>query len=215
MSSRRFDGLLAQTHGRLDALQVISQEWPGIKVLDDRREAMARWNRDRRTVNNDCLEMERLIQMMPPKDRDFCESDRDDCRLKLENLEVQFAAFDEQLKAQIAELKSRPPDFDEEYDRETRNIKRSGGNKMAAALAIGNSVLNEQNKAQNMLAEDRQIMENIDGNLDNIDGHVATSGARARAMLIRAFCQGCFVWMVNVLLTGSLVTILLWKAGLF
>lgn len=216
MSSGRFDTLLNQVQGRIEALENISKDFGSMPTLDQKRQSMARSKRDFTTMQNNLAEMERLIQTMPVRDREFFSGDLASCRESISQLKRTFEALDVQLQKEIEEEEERIKnggDLDADL---VESNRRKIGNVMAninAAVGSGKDTLKTQEQTMSTLQEDRALINNVNNNLDDIDNEAAKGLAKAGAMIRRAICTGCLTWTVNVLLIAVLGTVIAWKLG--
>lgn len=216
MSSGRFDTLLNQVQGKIEALNNISNDFNNMPSLDKKRQAVARSKRDFTTMQNNCREMERLIQTMPVRDREFFSSDLSQCQEEIERLSVRFEALDAELQKLIAEEEERIRNgegLDPELAEATRKLGQSAMSKMNVALGLGNTIIAGQNKQKEMLAEDMQRLDNISNNVDRTQQLADTGLAKAKAMFKRALIQGFCSWAMDVILLGVLIVIIVWRLG--
>ena len=160
--------------------------------------------------------MERLIQTMPVRDREFFSGDLASCRESISQLKRTFEALDVQLQKEIEEEEERIKnggDLDADL---VESNRRKIGNVMAninAAVGSGKDTLKTQEQTMSTLQEDRGLINNVNNNLDDIDNEAAKGMAKAGAMIRRAICTGCLTWTVNVLLIAVLGTVIAWKLG--
>ena len=84
-------------------------------------------------------------------------------------------------------------------------------NNLDEAIATGNDTLTTAQHTQNVLNEDRKLIENIDQNLDDIDMEADKGFTRAKRMLCRAVMNNILIWSVVVVLVALLGFSLYWK----
>ena len=214
MSGGRFDTLLNQVQGRIEALENISKDFPKMPTLDQKRQSMARSKRDFTTMNNNLAEMERLIQTMPVRDREFFAGDLASCRESISELKRTFEALDVQLQKEIKEEEEKMKnggDLDAELVESTR--RKMGGVLMGLndIAATSKDTIKAQEQTKSTLQEDRSILGNVNNNAHKIDDLADSGLKKAGRMLKRAICTGCLTWTINVLLMVALGVIIAWK----
>ena len=77
-------------------------------------------------------------------------------------------------------------------------------NNLDEAIATGNDTLTTAQHTQNVLNEDRKLIENIDSNLSTIDMEADKGFTRAKRMLCRAVMNNILIWSVVVVLVALL-----------
>jgi hypothetical protein len=80
------------------------------------------------------------------------------------------------------------------------------------AIRLGNDSITTGNVAMAVLADDRRRFDHIAENLDMIDDEAQDGLARAKRMLVRAFCNSFLAWIIVVILLGLLGVEIWWKA---
>jgi chromosome segregation ATPase len=216
MSTGRFDQLLNQVQGRIENLENQAQEFPTMPSLDQKRQAIARSNRDFNTMQNSLTEMERLIQTMPLRDREFFAQDLTGCRTAISELKTRYEALDEQLQQLIREEEARIAAGGLDAELVESNRQKAAGvmDNLNFAIATGNDTLRTQEHTMGTLAEDRALLGHVNANLDTIDNEADTGLARASRMFRRAMLNGVVTWIINILLFIILAVVLAWKFGL-
>ncbi|KAH0785385.1 Vesicle transport v-SNARE protein [Histomonas meleagridis] len=79
------------------------------------------------------------------------------------------------------------------------------------AIAIGNDTLNTAAATQDTLLQDRQHIEHINSNLDEIEVEGKVGESRAKAMFLRAIFNKFLSWAIVVILLALLGFSLYWK----
>jgi DNA repair exonuclease SbcCD ATPase subunit len=99
-------------------------------------------------------------------------------------------------------------------DQAASNAKRSQGitENLDEAIRLGNDSITTGNLAMATLIDDRQALEHIGSNLEEIDMQAQDGTARAKRMLRRACCNQFLAWIIVVLLMALLGGVIYWKA---
>jgi chromosome segregation ATPase len=217
MSSGRFDQLLAQVQGRIETLENQAREFSSMSTLDQKRQTVARSRRDFATMQNNLTEMERLIQTMPLRDRDFFAQDLGSCRESINQLKDTFQALEVELERLIKEEEDRIAAGGLDADLVESNRQKIGGvmDSINLAMKTNQDTLRTQEHTMGTLQDDRARLGNINGNLDVIDNEADKGFARAGRMLRRALLNGVVTWTINFLLLCILGVCLAWKFGAF
>lgn len=212
MSGGRFDTLLNQVQSRIETLENISNEFGRMGSLDQKRGAIARSQRDFTTIQNNITEMERLIQTMPVRDREFFSTDLDQCKESRDNLKQTYKKLDEQLQIEIANAKAREAEgLDSELVQ--RNKEKGLGvlGTLNATVAVNQDTINTQENTKATLAEDRALFNKIDNNLTDIDGEAEKGFKAGGRMMVKAIINGFASYVIIVILLGVLVVCILWR----
>jgi ferritin len=220
MSSGRFDQLLAQVQGRIETLENQAREFSSKSAnvsLDQKRQTVARSKRDFATMQNNLTEMERLIQTMPKRDRDFFIQDLTSCRESVNQLKETFAGLEVELQRLIKEEEDRikAGGLDADLVEANRQKIGSGMAQINAISRINQDTMKTQDHTMATLQEDRTIQGHIAQTLEDIDDEAATGLARGGRMLRRALLNGVVTWTINFLLFLILGVCLAWKFGAF
>lgn len=208
-SGSRFDTLLNQVQGKLDTCENIKDEFPTME-LDQKKSSVSRGLRDLNNINNNITEMERLIQTMPARDREFFSQDIITCRDSHKTLMAAFAKMDEETKRLIliAEANKRNGADQDTLNRTAAKLDNANSN-LAKAIGLGGQVLAGQDKAMNTLQSDRQALGRIDNNVDNIIDETGKANALSNEMIRRMKCINCIVWIL-VLIFAGVLGVLIW-----
>jgi uncharacterized phage infection (PIP) family protein YhgE len=99
-------------------------------------------------------------------------------------------------------------------DQASTNAKRSQGitENLDEAIRLGNDSITTGNVVMATLLDDRQAIEHIGSNLEEIDMHATDGTARAKRMLRRACCNQFLAWIIVILLLALLGGLICWKA---
>ena len=79
------------------------------------------------------------------------------------------------------------------------------------AISVGNQTITTSNTIMGTLSEDRNMIENINNNLNEIDAQGKVGESRAKAMLKRAILNKVLAWVIVVILLALLGFTLYWK----
>jgi hypothetical protein len=217
MSSSRFDQLLTQVQGRIETLENQAREFSSRSSLDQKRQTVARSKRDFATMQNNLTEMERLIQTMPMRDRDFYVQDLSSCRESVNQLRETFAGLEVELERLIKEEEARVQAGGLDADLVESNRQKLGG-VMAlvnTAIRVNQDTMKTQDHTMATLQDDRATLGHVNRTIDGIDDEAATGLARGKRMFRRALLNGCITWTINVLLFLILGVCVAWKFGAF
>jgi hypothetical protein len=216
MSGGRFDTLLSQVQARLEALETLTTGMPTAPA-DTLRTSLVQGKRHLVTIENNVKEMERLIQTMPLRDREFFQADLVACRDGLSQQKARMDALEPEVRRRIAEDVKRRQELGPDIDLVMGT--RDGIDQLQATLnngiAINKDTIQSQEHTTAVLADDRQRLGHIQSNLDVIDGEAEKGFGRAARMLIRQVCMGWGAWLIDILLFCVLVIVLLAKLGLW
>jgi chromosome segregation ATPase len=216
MSSGRFDQLLTQVQGRIETLENQAREFSSMSTLDQKRQTVARSKRDFTTMQNNLTEMERLIQTMPLRDREFFSQDLGSCRESINQLKDTFGGLEVELQRLIKEEEDRIKAGGLDADLVESNRQKIGGvmDTINLAMKTNQDTLKTQEHTMGTLQDDRARLGNVNQNLDTIDNEADKGLARAGRMLKRALMNGVVTWTSNVLLFLILGVCVAWKFGL-
>lgn len=211
MSGNRFDTLLSQVQTRLEVLENTSKNFPTMS-LDNKRQAMSRSKRDITTLQNNLNEMARLIQTMPQRDKEFFQSDLNDCHDSFAEIQDQFKAMDEELQRLLVEEREHPTegldaDLVAENNARAKNILAD----LNGTLAIGKDTIATQEHTKGTLAEDRILLQHTSDNLYEIDNEAEKGYKAAGRMVMRGLMNKGITWGICVLLVIILAIILFLK----
>ncbi|EAY13776.1 hypothetical protein TVAG_467910 [Trichomonas vaginalis G3] len=201
-SGSRFDTLLNQVQSKLDTLENAKDEYPTME-LDQKKTAVSRGLRDLNTINNNITEMERLIQTMPMRDREFFTQDIVTCRDTYKTLVPAYAKMDEETKRLIliAEQQKRDGVDQDTLNRTAAKLDNANSN-LSKAIGLGGQVLNGQEKSMNTLAQDRQALGRIDNGVDNIIDETGKANKLSDEMIRRNKCINAITWIMVVIFLG-------------
>lgn len=214
----RFDALLSQVHSRLDQLDNTKDEFESYD-LEQKKNAVSRGLRELNQCQNNITEMDRLIQTMPMRDREFFTQDIKTCRESHKALLQAYNKMDEEVKRLIliAEAQKRSGADQDLLNRTAAKLDNANSN-LSKAIGLGGQVIAGQEKAMNTLQEDRQALVRIDRNVDNIIDETSKANKLANSMLGRACLNGCLAWIIVFLLAcviGALIYMRIAKVGMF
>ena len=214
-SGSRFDTLLNQVQSRLDTLETTGDELKSPTVdqtmpLDQQKSAVSRGLRELNQCQSNITEMERLIQTMPMRDREFFTQDIVSCRDTHRKLVADYNKYDEEVKRKVLLWQARVNQgLDGDMIARTGQKLDAANSNLDKAIAIGGDVLNGMDHAQSTLASDREALGRIDKNVDNIIAETEKANGLTNSMLGRALCNGILSWIIVVILLG-LIALFVW-----
>ena len=196
----RFDTLLNQVQRRLETIENMCDEFSQIS-LDQKKQTIPKGNRELQIVQTNISEMEKLIQTMPMRDREFFTEDLLNCRDSHSKLTNKIKEFDEEVQRLILLDKAkREESLNREQLERDNQILTGIHDNLELEKKLGSDTLSTKDETLNTLAEDREHLENIDTNIDIIDEEAEKGLAAAGRMLKRAFFNGCITWSIVILL---------------
>lgn len=183
-----------------------------------KKAAVSRALRELNNCQGNITEMERLIQTMPVRDREFFTEDVVACRDSQKQLLAEFNKFDEEVKRLILiEEAQRNQGLDGDLARRTNQQLTAANSNFDKAIGIGGQVIDGQNRAMGTLLEDREHLKNIDNTTDKIIDETEKANKFANTMLGRAFFNGFIAWIIVGILAvtdGALIWFF-WFSGLY
>jgi len=196
----RFDTLLNQVQSRLGSLENTKDEFEQM-TLDQKRQTIQRSKREIDQIQNNITEMERLIQTMPMRDRQFFTKDLLTFRDSHREMIGIFANFENEVQRLTLLEKAKKEESLNREQLERDNQRLSGLNSnLSKATELASDTLATQDNTMSVLAEDREILGHIDNNLDIIDEEADTGLAHASKLLRNACFNGFLTWTIVVLL---------------
>ena len=212
-SGSRFDSLLNQVQSRLDTLETSAEELkkPDIDTLmplETQKSTVSRGLRELNQCAGNITEMERLIQTMPMRDREFFTQDIVTCRDTHKKLQAEYNKFDEEVKRKVLLAQAQKNQgLDGDMVARTGQKLDAANSNLDKAIGIGGQVLDGMDHAQNVLAEDREALGRINKNVDNIMAETDKANGFANSMMGRMLCNGIISWIIVALL-GILIVVL-------
>lgn len=212
-SGSRFDSLLNQVQSRLDTLETSAEELkkPDIDTLmplETQKSTVSRGLRELNQCAGNITEMERLIQTMPMRDREFFTQDIVSCRDMHKKLQAEYNKFDEEVKRKVLLAQAQKNQgLDADMVARTGQKLDAANSNLDKAIGIGGEVLDGMDHAQDVLQQDREALGRINTNVDNIMAETDKANGFANSMIGRAFCNGIISWIIVVLL-GVLIVVI-------
>ena len=210
--SARFETLSQQVQSRLDTLERVSKEYATMGVLDQKRQVVARSKRDIETLQNNLMEMGRLIQTMPQRDRDFFKTDLDDFQEQYDQIKKDFVAIDAKLQDEIKKAEEQGEDG---LDAELLAANRVNGLNVLAQLgtiiAVNKDTIKTQEHSKDTLAEDRKLLNNVENNLNDIDNEADKGFQRGARMLRRGIMNGILAWFLAIFFIAAFAVSFYWR----
>ena len=195
-SGSRFDSLLNQVQNRLDVLESSKDQYPNVD-LDRQKTLVSHGLRDLNQCQGNITEMERLIQTMPMRDREFFKQDIDSCRESHKQLLAEFNKMDEEVKRNVLlAKKNRDQGLDMDLVARTGQKLDATNSNLDKAINIGGNVVNGLNKAQGTLASDREALGRIDANVDNVIAETQKANGIANGLKFRQFINSFISYIV-------------------
>ena len=200
--SGRLDTLTNQVQMRLDTLNNIQKDWESMP-LEQKRGAMSRYRRELNTIQNNITEMERLIQIMPVREREFFAADLAQCRDDYRNKSDALPSYQEELERLIQEDEEKRLNGVDE-DLALQDLEKAQGAlaDLQQATKIGQEVLDTQDHIASTLADDRGRLKNVDNNLDAIDNEAEKGFKRGSRMYKRQILITTCIWFLVVIFAG-------------
>ncbi|EAY08541.1 hypothetical protein TVAG_487680 [Trichomonas vaginalis G3] len=196
----RFDALLNQVQSKLDQLENAKEEFESYD-LEQKKNTVSRGLRELNQCQNNIMEMDRLVQTMPMRDREFFVQDIATCKSSHKNLLVAYNKLDEEVKRLILiDEAQRNSGVDQDSLNRTAAKLDNANQNLSEAISLGGKVIAGQEKAMNTLAEDRQALVRIDKNVDNIMDETSKANKLANSMCGRACLNGSLAWIIALLL---------------
>lgn len=200
--SGRLDTLTNQVQMRLETLNNIQKDWEGMP-LDQKRGAMSRYRREINTIQNNITEMERLIQILPVREREFFATDLAQCRDEFRNKSDAMPRYQQELEKLIQEEEERKANgVDEDLALQDLEDANTALGDLRQAAKIGQNVLDTQDHISSTLADDRGRLQNVDNNLDVIDNEAEKGYKRGSRMYRRQLIMTIGLWLFVVLFAG-------------
>lgn len=210
----RFETLSNQVQSRLDALDNVVNEYSKLQTLDQKRQVVSRAKRDIQTLQNNLMEMGRLIQTMPQRDRDFFKADLDNYQGQYDGMKTTFAGIDKQLQDEIAKAAEDAENgagLDEELLMKNKQGALNVLSQISGVIAVNNDTIKTQENSKSTLAEDRNLLNNISNNLDDIDNEAEKGLSRGSRMARRAIMNGILSWTLACVFIVAFVVVVLWR----
>lgn len=210
----RFETLSNQVQSRLDALDNVVSEYPKLQTLDQKRQVVSRAKRDIQTLQNNLMEMGRLIQTMPQRDRDFFKADLENYQGQYDGMKTTFAGIDKQLQDEIAkaaEDAANGEGLDEELLMKNKQGALNVLSQISGVIAVNNDTIKTQENSKSTLAEDRSLLNNVSNNLDDIDNEAEKGLSRGSRMARRAIMNGILSWTLAAVFIVAFVVVIIWR----
>lgn len=141
-------------------------------------------------LDNRLNKMSRDIKAVPTNSREYFESEYNDLRSQYNQLVWDF----QEKKGANA------PGMSREQFLARRQQAAAVSSDLDEALHLGTDVVSTQNATMNTLGEDRRLLENVNINLDLIDGEAHEGHRRANRMISRMLLSACLAWTIVVVL---------------
>ncbi|OHT10119.1 hypothetical protein TRFO_20774 [Tritrichomonas foetus] len=211
--SGRFETLSNQVQSRLETLERVSKEYGAMRDLDQKRQVVTRSKRDITTLQNNLMEMGRLIQTMPQRDREFFKTDLEQFQEQYDQIKQAFVGIDKQLQEDIkkAEEEGENGGLDAELLQKNKQGALNILGMMNNIQAVNKDTIKTQDHSKDTLAEDRALLNNVSNNLDAIDGEAAKGLARGSAMLRRGIMNGILSWALAIFFIAAFVVSFYWR----
>mgnify|MGYP001155918006 CR=1 FL=1 len=209
----RFETLSNQVQSRLDTLERTIKEYDSLQLLDQKKQVVSRSKRDIQTIQNNLLEMGRLIQTMPQRDRDFFKTDLEDAQNTFDSLKTDFSGVEAKLQDEIkkAEEAGANGGLDEELLMKNKQGAINVLASISSIMAVNNNTIKTQENSKNTLAEDRSLLNNVENNLTDIDGEANKGLERGKRMARRAIMNGVLSWTLACLFIALFVVVVIWR----
>lgn len=209
----RFETLSNQVQSRLDTLERTIKEYDSLQLLDQKKQVVSRSKRDIQTIQNNLLEMGRLVQTMPQRDRDFFKTDLEDAQNTFDSLKTDFSGVEAKLQDEIkkAEEAGANGGLDEELLMKNKQGAINVLANISSIMAVNNNTIKTQENSKNTLAEDRSLLNNVDNNLTDIDGEAHKGLERGKRMARRAIMNGVLSWTLACLFIALFVVVVIWR----
>lgn len=209
----RFETLSNQVQSRLDALDNVVSDYPKLQSLDQKRQVVSRSKRDIQTLQNNLMEMGRLIQTMPQRDRDFFKADLENYQDQFDGMKTTFSGIDKQLQDEIAKAAEDAENggLDEELLMKNKQGALNVLSQISGVIAVNNDTIKTQENSKSTLAEDRSLLNNVSNNLDDIDNEAEKGLSRGSRMARRAIMNGILSWTLAAVFIVAFVVVVIWR----
>lgn len=189
---RELNNVETAIHQVEQKLQRLANLEPQQRVLED-----AEIEREINDISQKITKMRSSLRALPQQSRRVYEEE-------INNLESQRSDLITELR-RIRDANHNDPAM-RAYDQTQQNQQKA--DTVTAMLEEGLKITTDTNTTGQatmaMLKEDRQRLENINSNLNEIDTHAETAVAKARRMFIRAVCNKILAWIIVIIMAGLL-----------